>query len=59
MLGLAGALSFGALALGFAILLAYDIFAARGSETPAWYPRLRLPLTATVVSCLLLAAYRF
>jgi len=47
------------LAVGFVLLLAYDIFAARGSEAPAWYPRLRLPLTAIVVSCLLLAAYRF
>jgi hypothetical protein len=34
-------------------LLAFDIAAARRGWTPAWYPRLRWPLTGIVVGCLI------
>lgn len=45
------------LAVGFAALLAYDLAAIRRGEAAAWYATLRWPLTVTVVSCLLLAAF--
>ena len=44
------------LAAAFAILLAGDLFAARCGLTPAWYPRLRVPLTLIVVACLIIGA---
>ena len=47
LLGLAGA---------FVALLGYDVSAARAGVAPAWYPALRLQLTAAVVVCLLIAA---
>ncbi len=42
------------LAISFALMLALDWTATRSGEAPAWYPRLRLPLTACVVACLIL-----
>lgn len=39
----------------FALLLAGDLLAVREGLAPVWYPRLRVPLTAIVVLCLLLA----
>lgn len=44
------------LALAFAVLLLGDIVAVRLRLAPRWYPRLRLPLTAVVVPCLLVGA---
>lgn len=44
------------MAVAFTALLGGDLLAARRGWAPAWYPRLRMPLTATVVLCLLLAA---
>jgi len=41
------------LAVAFALMLALDVRAARANLAPAWYPRLRVPLTAVVVACLL------
>ena len=43
------------LAVAFALLLAFDLREAAGRHTPAWYPALRRPLTAIVVTCLALA----
>ena len=37
------------LAVGFVMLMAYDIWTVRRGEAPAWYERLRLGLTAVVV----------
>lgn len=44
------------LAAAFALLLVGDLAAVRRGFAPAWYPRLRIPLTAIVVACLLVAA---
>ena len=44
------------LAVSFAALLAIDLVSVRRGMAPAWYPRLRWPLTGIVVICLLLAA---
>ncbi len=44
------------LAAAFAILLAGDLVAAGRGLTPAWYPRLRVPLTLIVVACLIVGA---
>ncbi len=44
------------LAAAFAILLAGDLLAAGRGLTPAWYPRLRVPLTLIVVASLILGA---
>ncbi|MCG8442567.1 MAG: DUF3429 domain-containing protein [Caulobacterales bacterium] len=44
------------LAGAFALWLVLDLAAARRTETPAWYPRLRWPLTITVVIALLTGA---
>jgi hypothetical protein len=41
------------MAAGFLAVLAYDIAAARRSWLPAWYPRLRWPLTGVTLLCLL------
>ena len=49
--GMAVALLIGA----FIALFAYDNWAATQGWTPAWYPRLRLQLTAAVVAALALA----
>ncbi len=40
------------LAAGFAGLLVYDLGETRAGRVPQWYPLLRRPLTAIVVSCL-------
>ncbi len=44
------------LATSFAALLAVDLASVRRGMAPAWYPRLRWPLTTIVVICMLLAA---
>lgn len=44
------------LAAAFAAMLGFDLLATRAGEAPAWYPRLRIPLTLAVVGSLLLAA---
>lgn len=41
------------MAAGFLAVLAYDIFATRRGWLPAWYPRLRWPLTGVMLVCLL------
>lgn len=40
-------------AAAFALILTYDIATVRWGWAPAWYARLRAPLTAVVVVCLL------
>ena len=45
-----------AMAAAFAGMLGFDLLATRAGEAPAWYPRLRIPLTLAVVGSLLLAA---
>lgn len=40
------------MAAGFLAVLAYDIFGARQGLVPAWYPRLRWPLTGIALVCL-------
>jgi hypothetical protein len=44
------------LAAAFAALLPYDLAQTRRAAAPAWYPRLRRPLTFIVLACLILAA---
>ena len=44
------------LAAAFILLLLGDLAAVRRGLAPAWYPRLRMPLTGIVVLCLLAAA---
>jgi hypothetical protein len=51
-LGLAPLAALTVLAMGFALWLAYDVWTARHGETPPWFPRLRAPITAVVVLCL-------
>jgi hypothetical protein len=41
---------------GFVALCIYDRAAAARGYAPAWYPALRVPLTAVVVLCLVVAA---
>lgn len=55
---LGGGLQFMWLAVCFFGLVLYDLYAVRRAEAPAWYPRLRWPLTITVCVCLLAAALR-
>jgi hypothetical protein len=43
------------LALGFAVLLAYDLVAVTRREAPRWYGRLRIGLTVVVLMSLLIA----
>jgi hypothetical protein len=43
------------LAATFVLLLLADVLAARKRIAPRWYPRLRVPLTAIVVACLVTA----
>jgi hypothetical protein len=45
------------LAAAFVSILFFDVQATRKSEAPAWYPRLRWPLTAVVATSLLLGAF--
>lgn len=45
-----------ALAAAFAAMLGIDLRATRLGAAPAWYPRLRVPLTMTVVASVLAAA---
>ena len=47
---------FWVLALAFALLFGLDVAAAERNRAPAWYPRLRRPVTILVVACLVLAA---
>ncbi len=44
------------LAAAFAAMLWLDVRASRQGIAPVWYPRLRWPLTTTVVAALVLAA---
>lgn len=44
------------LAAGFVLLLMGDLIAVRRGLAPAWYPRLRIPLTGVVAVCLVVAA---
>ncbi|MTI00368.1 DUF3429 domain-containing protein [Roseibium sp. RKSG952] len=43
-----------ALAVFFALTLAYDLSCAKSGRTPPWYPKLRIPLTVAVCVALLL-----
>lgn len=51
-----GRLSLGLLAAGFVALLAADLALTRAGGAPAWWPRLRWPLTLGAVASLSLAA---
>lgn len=42
-------------ALGFVGVYVVDILAVRRGQAPTWYPRLRAPLTVTVMVCLVAA----
>lgn len=44
------------MALAFAGVLVFDIWSTLVDEAPPWYPKLRLPLTVTVVTSLVLGA---
>jgi hypothetical protein len=44
------------IAAAFGLLLLSDLFAVRQGWAPAWYPRLRIPLTGIVLAALLLPA---
>lgn len=44
------------LAAAFAWLLVFDLQASRKARAPAWYPKLRRPLTVVVVASLMLGA---
>lgn len=44
------------LAVGFVVMLVVDIAASRFGEAPAWYPRLRWPLSCAAVLALLLGS---
>lgn len=44
------------LAAAIAAMLWVDLRAARRGEAPAWYPKLRIPLTCAVVSAVLVGA---
>ena len=43
------------LAAGFLLLLGYDMALSRKGQWPAWYPRLRVPLTGMALFCLFAA----
>ena len=45
------------MAIAFLLLFLGDIIAVKRGWAPAWYPRLRMPLTAVVTLCLLTAAW--
>lgn len=44
------------LAAAFALVLFLDAQTSLKGEAPAWYPKLRLPLTAVVMTCLVVGA---
>jgi hypothetical protein len=44
------------MALAFGGMLVFDIWSTLIDEAPLWYPKLRLPLTVTVVTSLVLGA---
>jgi hypothetical protein len=44
------------LATSIATMLWVDIRATRAAQAPAWYPKLRIPLTCVVVATLLIGA---
>ncbi|MEM7750197.1 MAG: DUF3429 domain-containing protein [Pseudomonadota bacterium] len=44
-----------ALGVGFAGLLAFDLWLAREEIIPQWYSRLRIQLTSAVLTCLIIA----
>ena len=44
------------LAIAFLLMLATDLIFAKYSLVPAWYPKLRVPLTLTVIPLLLVPA---
>jgi hypothetical protein len=48
----------GGLTFALGLLLAYDLWSAGRGEAPAWYPRLRAPLTLSAMACLALAGLR-
>ena len=52
-----GPMSLFVLAAAFSGLLLLDWHASRQAQTPAWYPKLRWPLTVVVVASLMLAAF--
>lgn len=45
------------MAFAFLILLVGDMLATLAGEAPAWYPRLRIPLTIGVILSLLIATW--
>jgi len=45
------------LAAAIALMLVVDIRATRAGEAPAWYPRLRIPLSCAVAASLLVGAW--
>lgn len=44
------------LTLGFVGLLIFELSDASRAEAPAWYPRLRIPLSCGAICCLVLGA---
>ena len=44
-----------ALAGAFVVVLAIDLLWNRAGRSPLWYPKLRIPLTVIVVTCLIVA----
>ena len=40
------------LAVSFVVVLLIDVWLTRRGRAPVWYPRLRIPLTTAVVTCL-------
>lgn len=51
-LAIGGRAGLSVMAAGFLGALAYDIYGARRDFVPAWYPRLRWPLTGIALVCL-------
>jgi len=45
------------LTIGFLVMIWIDMGAAARGETPAWYLKLRMPLSAIVILCLVIASY--
>lgn len=54
---LSGQLGLLVLAAAFLGLLLFDLHASRKAQTPAWYPKLRWPLTVVVAASLTLATF--
>ena len=48
-------LNYSVLIIAFAMLCLFDTRMAKHGHAPSWYPRLRSPLTAVVVVCLIVA----